>query len=173
MKDLLATAPILHADETTGRAAGALAYVHVACTEYLTLMHVGGRSSKDIDNGGVLTEFIRKGLPRFHRAPLLQGRGCGIPCSLDTGRRWLSRWQSWLLAGHCAPLEGGRTRRCPYRDRRRSLLWRVEEHGAVHTATGGVELPLEIAKPRPGQPFDVCHIKCFSVHADAGTYEIQ
>jgi len=40
MKDLLATAPILHADETTGRAAGALAYVHVACTEYLTLMHV-------------------------------------------------------------------------------------------------------------------------------------
>ena len=47
------------------------------------------------------------------------------------------------------------------------------EHGAVHTATGGVELPLEIAKPRSGQPFDVCHIKCFSVHADAGTYEIQ
>src|SRR4029077_6303998 len=42
MKDLLATAPIMHADETTGRAAGALAYVHVACTEYLTLMHVGG-----------------------------------------------------------------------------------------------------------------------------------
>lgn len=36
MKDLLATAPVLHADETTGRAAGALAYVHVACTEYLT-----------------------------------------------------------------------------------------------------------------------------------------
>ena len=41
MKDLLATAPILHADETTGRAAGALAYVHVACTEYLlSLIHI-------------------------------------------------------------------------------------------------------------------------------------
>jgi len=57
MRSLLATAPVLHADETTGRAAGALAYVHVACTEYLTLMHVGGRSSDDIDAGGVLPEF--------------------------------------------------------------------------------------------------------------------
>jgi transposase len=34
---LLVTAPVLHADETTGRVAGALSYVHVACTEYLTL----------------------------------------------------------------------------------------------------------------------------------------
>lgn len=57
MKKLLASAPVLHADETTGRAAGALSYVHVACTEYLTLMHVGDRSAKTIDAGGVLTEF--------------------------------------------------------------------------------------------------------------------
>ena len=57
MRALLPTAAVLHADETTGRAAGELAWVHVACTEYLTLMHVGGRSSDDIDAGGVLTEF--------------------------------------------------------------------------------------------------------------------
>jgi transposase len=57
LQALLPTARVLHADETTGRAAGALAYVHVACTEYLTLMHVGGRSSDDIDAGGVLPEF--------------------------------------------------------------------------------------------------------------------
>lgn len=57
MRVLLRTARVLHADETTGRAAGELAYVHVACTEYLTLMHVGGRSAEDIDAGGVLTEF--------------------------------------------------------------------------------------------------------------------
>src|SRR5207248_4260262 len=57
MRSLLRAAPVLHADETTGRAAGALAYVHVACTEYLTLMHVGGRSSDDIDAGGILPEF--------------------------------------------------------------------------------------------------------------------
>lgn len=57
LRVLLPTAGVLHADETTGRAAGALAYVHVACTEYLTLMHVGRRSSEDIDAGGVLPKF--------------------------------------------------------------------------------------------------------------------
>jgi transposase len=57
LQTLLPTAGVLHADETTGRAAGELAYVHVACTEYLTLMHVGGRGSDDIDAGGVLPEF--------------------------------------------------------------------------------------------------------------------
>jgi transposase len=53
MQKLLAGAPLLHADETPGRAAGSLAYVHVACTEYLTLMHVGDRSAKTIDAGGM------------------------------------------------------------------------------------------------------------------------
>ena len=57
MQKLLAGAPLLHADETPGRAAGSLAYVHVACTEYFTLMHVGDRSAKTIDAGGVLGEF--------------------------------------------------------------------------------------------------------------------
>jgi transposase len=57
MKTLLASAPLLHVDETPGRAAGSLAYVHVACTEYLTLMHVGDRSAKTIDAGGVLGQF--------------------------------------------------------------------------------------------------------------------
>jgi hypothetical protein len=31
--------------------------VHVACNEYLTLMHVGGRTRDDIDADGVLGEF--------------------------------------------------------------------------------------------------------------------
>src|SRR5262249_29228688 len=57
MRTLLASAPLLHADETPGRAGGALSYVHVACTEYLTLMHVGDRSAATIDAGGVLAEF--------------------------------------------------------------------------------------------------------------------
>jgi transposase len=57
MRTLLAGAPLLHADETPGRAAGSLAYVHVACTEYLTLMHVGDRSAQAIDAGGVLGQF--------------------------------------------------------------------------------------------------------------------
>jgi transposase len=57
MRALLVSAPVLHVDETPGRAAGSLSYVHVACTEYLTLMHVGDRSAATIDAGGVLTEF--------------------------------------------------------------------------------------------------------------------
>jgi transposase len=54
---LLAGAPLLHADETPARAAGALSYVHVACTDYLTLMHVGDRSAATIDAGRVLPAF--------------------------------------------------------------------------------------------------------------------
>jgi transposase len=57
VRELLRTAPALHADETPARAAGKLAYVHVACTRYLTLMHTGGRSAADIDAGGVLPGY--------------------------------------------------------------------------------------------------------------------
>ena len=73
MRALLASASVLHADETTGRAAATLSYVHVACTEYLTLMHVGGRSADDIDAGGVLTEFtgmlVRDGYAGYTHLP--------------------------------------------------------------------------------------------------------
>jgi transposase len=73
MQALLPTAEVLHADETTGRAAGALAYVHVACTEYLTVMHVGGRGSEDIDAGGVLPAFtgtlVRDGYAGYSHLP--------------------------------------------------------------------------------------------------------
>jgi transposase len=75
LQALLPTAEVLHADETTGRAAGALAYVHVTCTEYLTLMHVGGRSSEDIDAGGVLPEFtgtlVRDGYSGYVHLPAM------------------------------------------------------------------------------------------------------
>ena len=39
VRDLLKTAPALHADETPARAAGGTRYVHLACTRYLTCMH--------------------------------------------------------------------------------------------------------------------------------------
>jgi transposase len=54
VKKLLASAPVVHADEYFARAAGGTAYVHVACTEHLTLMHTGDRSATTIDAGGVL-----------------------------------------------------------------------------------------------------------------------
>jgi transposase len=75
LREPLGTAPVPHADETPGRAAGALAYVHVACTEYLTLMHVGDRSAAAIDAGGVLTEFtgvlVRDGYTAYQHLPAL------------------------------------------------------------------------------------------------------
>ncbi len=57
IRALLAQVGVLHVDETPGRVAGKLRYVHVACTEFLTAMHVGDRSAATIDAGGILPEF--------------------------------------------------------------------------------------------------------------------
>jgi transposase len=57
VRELLRSAGVLYADETPARTAGKLAYVHVACTEFLTAMHTGGRSADDIDAGGVLPGY--------------------------------------------------------------------------------------------------------------------
>ena len=48
VRELLHAAPVLYADETPARAAGTLRYVHVACTEFLTAMHTGDRTSEAI-----------------------------------------------------------------------------------------------------------------------------
>jgi transposase len=57
VRDLLRQVGVLHVDETPTRADGALSYVHVASTEFLTAMHTGGRSKADIDAGGVLPGY--------------------------------------------------------------------------------------------------------------------
>ena len=56
-RELLAAVPVLYADETPARAAGKLYYVHVACTEFLTVMHTGDRTKEAIDAGGVLPGY--------------------------------------------------------------------------------------------------------------------
>jgi transposase len=115
MRALLVTAPVLHADETIGRAAGSASYVHVACTEYLTLMHVGGRSATDIDNGGVLPEFtgvlVRDGYAGYTHLPAIHA-WCGAHLVRDLrsiadgdpdGQLWASAMMSVLLeANHAA-----------------------------------------------------------------------
>jgi len=69
VRDLLRSAPALHADETPVRTAGSLRYLHVACTRYLTLMHSGDRSAAAIDAGGVLPGYagilVRDGYPGY------------------------------------------------------------------------------------------------------------
>jgi transposase len=57
VRQLLRQAGLLHVDETTARAEGALAYLHVACNDDYTVMHTGGRSKEDIDAGDVLLGF--------------------------------------------------------------------------------------------------------------------
>ena len=128
MKDLLVTAPMLHADETTGRAAGALAYVHVACTEYLTLLHVGGRSSIDIDNGGVLKDYtgvlVRDGYAGYDHLPAIHA-WCGAHLIRDlrsvsdadpAGQLWATAMADTLTAAHqaaCLARSVGRDRLDP------------------------------------------------------------
>jgi len=114
LRALLATAGVLHADETTGRAAGALAYVHVACTEYLTLMHVGGRTSEDIDAGGVLAEFtgilMRDGYAGYAHLPAIHA-WCAAHLLRDlravsdadpTGQLWAQAMADTLLEANQA-----------------------------------------------------------------------
>ena len=57
VRDLLAQVGVLHVDETPARVDGCLSYVHVACTEFLTAMHTGGRSKADIDAGKILPGY--------------------------------------------------------------------------------------------------------------------
>jgi transposase len=57
VRELLRSAGVLYADETPARTAGKLHYVHIACTEFLTALHTGGRSKDDIDAGGVLPGY--------------------------------------------------------------------------------------------------------------------
>lgn len=128
MRTLLATAPVLHADETPGRAAGTLAYVHIACTEYLTLMHVGGRSSGDIDAGGVLPGFtgvlVRDGYAGYEHLPALHA-WCGAHAIRDlrsvsdadpAGQVWALAMADTLTQANraaCAARDAGRDRLDP------------------------------------------------------------
>ncbi|MGH4011641.1 MAG: IS66 family transposase [Pseudonocardiaceae bacterium] len=57
VRQLLRGVGVLHVDESPGRAAGGLEYVHVAATPFLTAMHTGGRSAADIDAGDVLPGY--------------------------------------------------------------------------------------------------------------------
>lgn len=57
VRELLKTAPAVHADQTPARAAGGTQYAHLACTRYLTCPHTGDRSAEAIDAGGVLPGY--------------------------------------------------------------------------------------------------------------------
>lgn len=114
LRALLAGAPVLHADETPGRAAGALAYVHVACTQYLTALHVGDRSGATIDAGKVLPAFsgtlVRDGYAGYAHLPAVHA-WCGAHLLRDLrsisdadpdGQLWAAAMATTLTEAHHA-----------------------------------------------------------------------
>jgi transposase len=82
VRELLKTAPAVHADETPARAAGGTRYVHLACTRYLTCMHTGNRSADAIDSGGVLPGYqgviVRDGYAGYGHLTDALHAWCGV-----------------------------------------------------------------------------------------------
>lgn len=115
VKKLLATAPVVHADESFARAAGTTAYVHVACTEHLTVMHTGDRSAATIDAGGVLPELgadqvlVRDGYAGYTHLTNVTHAWCaahllrdlrGIHEADPAGQLWAKAMADTLLEAH-------------------------------------------------------------------------
>ena len=82
VRELLKTAPAIHADETPARAAGGTRYVHLACTRYLTCMHTGDRSAEAIDAGAVLPGYqgviVRDGYAGYGHLTDALHAWCGV-----------------------------------------------------------------------------------------------
>jgi transposase len=82
VRELLKTAPAVHADETPARAGGGTRYVHLACTRYLTCMHTGDRSADAIDSGGVLPGYqgviVRDGYAGYGHLTDALHAWCGV-----------------------------------------------------------------------------------------------
>jgi transposase len=107
----LAAAPVAHFDETGGRVAGKLRWVHVAATDTLTLYHrASGRGKDSIDTGGVLPGFagvaVHDGLTSYRRYPVTHAlcsahhlrELAGI--AQTTGQQWPTRLGDLLVEIH-------------------------------------------------------------------------
>jgi transposase len=57
IRALLVMGHVLHADETTTRIGTTRHWLHVACTDFLTLLHLAPRSRAGADKGGVLPRY--------------------------------------------------------------------------------------------------------------------
>jgi transposase len=113
VRALLRTAAVVHADESFARAAGTTAYVHVACTDHLTLLHTGNRSADAIDAGGVLTELtgvlVRDGYAGYSHLSNVLHAWCGAHLLRDlrgiheadpAGQLWARAMGDTLLEAH-------------------------------------------------------------------------
>jgi transposase len=110
VRELLRTAPAVHADETPARAAGGARYVHVACTAYLTCLHTGDRSAEAIDAGLVLPGYcgviVRDGYAGYGHLTNALHAWCGVHLLRDLKglyefepgkQEWASRMAGLLI----------------------------------------------------------------------------
>ncbi len=115
VRELLRSAGVLHVDETPGRVDGKLAYVHVACTPFLTAMHTGNRSAKTIDAGQVLPDYsgviVRDGYAGYGHLVTAVHAWCGAHLLRDlrgvhdadpAGQLWATALADCLLDAHHA-----------------------------------------------------------------------
>ena len=70
--------------------------MHVACTQYLTLMHVGGRSSDDIDAGGVLPHFTGILIRDGYAGWLAWAQRCRLPAFAKLAKT-IKKFQQLIL----------------------------------------------------------------------------
>ncbi|MET7532732.1 IS66 family transposase [Streptomyces goshikiensis] len=111
VRELIAAAPVAHADETIARAGGANVYLHVACTEYLTALHTGDRTKETIDAGGIWPAFdgvlVRDGYNGYTHLDHVLHAWCGAHLLRDlrsvhdgdpAGQLWAEAMADTLLA---------------------------------------------------------------------------
>jgi transposase len=107
---LLRAQHVIGADETPAWVDGGWKYVHVACTDMLTLLHAGSRSKTDIDAGGVLSGFagvlVRDGYAGYDHITTAKHAECGahllralkgVHESDPVGQQWAEAMANTLL----------------------------------------------------------------------------
>ncbi|MGH3410862.1 MAG: IS66 family transposase [Streptosporangiaceae bacterium] len=110
IRELLRSAPAVHADETPVHAAGGTRYLHLACTRYLSCLHAGSRSADDIDAGGVLPGYagiiVRDGYAGYAHLTSALHAWCGAHLLRDlkglydfepAKQEWAARMASLLV----------------------------------------------------------------------------
>ena len=183
VRALIAAAPVAHADETTARAAGSLTYLHVACTRFLTAMHVGDRSKDTIDAGGVWPAFtgvlVRDGYAGYEHLDKIEHAWCGIHLVRDlravhdpdpAGQSWAEAMVNTLLlandTAHAARAEG----RAALTDAELSTI-RSRYAGAIARGrqenTRGSD-PLHAASPHPAATLPATSGHDPAVHGEPG-----
>jgi len=164
VRELLRSVGVLHVDETPGRAAGGLEYVHIASTKFLTAMHTGGRTTADIDAGEVLPGYS---------GTIVRDGYAGYTHLIDAHHAWCAAHYAdfWIMPiGRRVPAV------CPGQKGGRGLLSRhnpgcVSEASFVRSRSGGrrkrggfqdvktsyPELPARRPCPRTASPCSNTH----------------